>query len=494
MVHFSTSGLLGEALISIGSCTAASGTSSQSSLSHPFHLKLRVSGGLQAFPFRVFPQERRGEAGRVSVLSKESDLKADDSVPEAYARHLGGLELSKEDDGAAKFDTVGNVMHVPTPAVAHCSGLRLDALDTEKDFRRRRIRPRLDVDTPIPKIHAKPGKRQNVPPKARKMILELRELHSKDFPSALTRFTLLKPDRAAWLYVLRFFKEKEDKSMLIQVFNFVLLEPAFKASARDYTNLMLVYVQLKNPEAAERTLKLMIEREIFPDLVTFTVLIGMHGNLGKFDMVNEKFSELKLRGLIPDTLVYCALIEAYSQLGHAKAAEMFLQDMELSDLPLKIEVFISLIRGYGNIGQVEEADRIFQLMQAKLFYPERRAYSALMDVYTKDGDLIHAIEVLNNMLSVGIEPTDKALARLLIACENKDMLQEATELVGKIESKCFKFGTKALISFKGWLQKLGLDTEVKQISLEVDRRLRRKAYLAQKLGTGAYLLDSSQAK
>eukprot|EP00250_Pteridium_aquilinum_P016546 c23154_g1_i1 orf=137-1675(+) len=493
-----SSSLPSKASPSIATCRSAVGfpfwgASSQSSLLYSFPHKLNVfspQGILRASSSRACIHEKLGQAVRGSFLDREGAPleKEDDSVSETCKGNDGFTEVYME--AAADAPVLANDMYETAFAMSQRIHLRLDALDMQRDFRRRPFRPRLDVDTPKPKYPAKAGKRQNVPPKARQMILELRSLPSEDFGPTLKRFTPFRPDRADWLYVIRFFKEKEDKSMLLEVYNFVLLEPAFQAGVSDYTNLILVYVQLRKHEAVEQMLKAMAERGIFPDLVTYTVVIGMYGKLGNFDMVKIKFGELKLSGLVPDTLVYCAVIEAYSQLGHAREAERFLQDMELEGLPLKIEIFISLIRGYGNIGQVQDAERVFQLMQVKLFYPERRSYSALMDAYTKDEDLTHAIQVFNNMLSVEIEPTDKALARLLIACEKKSMLGEATEMMEKLEHKSFKFGTNALISFSGWLEKLGLHKEEKQVSFEVERRLRRKAYIAKKWSMGAYLPTS----
>jgi pentatricopeptide repeat protein len=114
-------------------------------------------------------------------------------------------------------------------------------------------------------------------------------------------------------------------------------------------------------------------------------------------------------------------------------------------------------------------------MQLKLFYPERRSYSALMDAYSRDEGVEHAIQVFHNMVSIGIEPTDKSLARLLIACERKNMLAEATEIVETLETKSLKFGTKTLISFRQMLEKLGLDEEVKRLSKEISVRMDRKA-------------------
>ncbi|MCO5576520.1 hypothetical protein L7F22_030331 [Adiantum nelumboides] len=331
-------------------------------------------------------------------------------------------DVYKDDNDVVHTDSLTTELRNTTDTRPREISLRLDALDMQRDYRGHSLRPLLDVDTPPQPFRSKAGKRQNVPRKARQMILTLRDLPVEEFATALKKFRSINPDRADWLYVLRYFREKEDKSMLLEVFNFVLLQPAFKASARDYTNLIRIFVQLKNHEAVEDTLKVMLAREVFPDLVTFTVLIGMYGKLGNLDMVKRKFDELKLYRLVPDTITYCAVIEAYCQLGYAAEAELFLETMERADLPLKIEIFISLIRGYGNIGLVKDAERVFQLMQAKLLYPERRSYSVLMDAYTKDEDVRHAIEVFNNMVAVGIEPTDTSLARLLIACEKKDML------------------------------------------------------------------------
>ncbi|MCO5580064.1 hypothetical protein L7F22_033930 [Adiantum nelumboides] len=394
-------------------------------------------------------------------------------------------DVYKDDNDVVHTDSLTTELQNTTDTRVREISLRLDAFDMQRDYRGHSLRPLLDVDTPPQPFRSKAGKRQNVPRKARQMILTLRDLPIEEFAPALKKFRSINPDRADWLYVLRYFKEKEDKSMLLEVFNFVLLQPAFKASARDYTNLIRVFVQLKNHEAVEQTLKVMVAREIFPDLVTFTVVIGMYGKLRNLDMVKRKFDELKLYPLVPDTITYCAVIEAYCQLGYAAEAESFLETMERADLPLKIEIFISLIRGYGNIGLVKDAERVFQLMQAKLLYPERRSYSVLMDAYTKDEDVRHAIEVFNNMVAVGIEPTDTSLARLLIACEKENMLSEALGIVETLESKSFKFGTNMLISLRGWLAKLRLDKDVEQMSLEVEKRLQRKAYAAKKWSSKA---------
>ncbi|KAH7286345.1 hypothetical protein KP509_32G002500 [Ceratopteris richardii] len=366
--------------------------------------------------------------------------------------------------------------------------LRLDDLDMQKDFRRRPFRPRIKVDSPPPRCPPKPGKRQNIPPKAKQMIFKLRDLSVEDFAAALSTLKHLNAERADWLYVLRYFHEKEEKSMLLEVFKFVLLEPAFEASARDYTNLIRVLVRLGDSEAVEHTLKLMVERGVFPDLVTFTVIIGFYGKLGNLYMVKKKFEQLKFYGLVPDNIIYCALIEAYSQLGYAKKAESIMEAMQAAGLSLKIEIFISLIRGYGIIGQVKDAERVFQLMQANLFYPERRSYSALMDAYTKDEDVERAIQVFTNMVAVGIEPTDKALARLVIACEKKNMLREAMEVMETLENKSFKLGTYMLSSLKEWLKKLELHREVNDMTVELEKRVKLKMFLAKKWN--AYLPSS----
>lgn len=453
----------------LASGLSVSGAPSHSPTVCSFQPKLKLCGtpcGNQdgARALRAVVQEMLGELGQNSLSAEEEEEVLED----------------KKDDG--DVDDEQTVFEAQSPP------LRLDALDLERDFRRRRPRPRLDVDSSKHRFPAKPGKRQNLPPKARRMILQLRSSPPEEVLSTLKSFSFIRPDRADWLYVIRFLREKEDKSMLLQVYDFLLLEqPAFRAGAQDYTNLILVHIQLKNHEAVEQTLKVMVEREVFPDLVMYTVVIAMYGKIGNFDMVKEKFSEMKLWGLVPDTLVYCALIEAYSQLGHAREAEMFLKDMELAGLSFKIEIFISLIRGYGKIGQTKDAERLFQLMQLKCFYPERRSYSALMDAYTKDEDIEHAVQVFENMVSVGIEPTDKSLARLLVACQNKNMLGEATKMIEKLESKSFKFGTKTLVSFNGWLEKLGLEKEAEHLSREIVKRMRRKAYFSKRFNDGAFL-------
>ncbi|KAI5063372.1 hypothetical protein GOP47_0021919 [Adiantum capillus-veneris] len=424
----------------------------------------------------AYTQEILTDAAECILFDEE------DPVKEGPGAEGWNADVYKEENDSLTTDMRDTTATAPREIY-----LRLDALDLQRDYRGHSLRPLLDVDTLPQPSRSKPGKRQNVPKKARQLILSLRDLPVEEFPAALNKFKSFGPDRADWLYVLRYFKEKEDKSMLLEVFNFVLLLPSFKASARDYTNLIRIFVQLKNHEAVERTLKVMLDREAFPDLVTFTVVIGMYGKLGNLEMVKRKFDELKLYRLVPDTITYCAVIEAYCQLGYAAEAELFLEKMECADLPLKKEIFISLIRGYGNIGQVEDAERVFQLMQAKLLYPERRSYSALMDAYAKDEDVTRAIEVFNNMVAAGIEPTDKALARLLTACEKKNMLSEALGIVEKLESKKFKFGTNMLITFRGWLAKLRLDKDVEQMSVEVERRLERKAYAAKKWSKNAYV-------
>lgn len=331
----------------------------------------------------------------------------------------------------------------------------------------KRLRP-IDKERKYP---SKPGKTQNVPPKAKWMIRQVRDSAVQDMLATVKKCAkVVRPDRADWLYLLKYLGGEQDKGPFFQIYEFVLLEESFNACAQDYTNLMLAYIEVKKYETAEQTMKIMEERDIYPDLIVYTVLITMYGKLGRADLVKEKFEELKIWGLEPDPIVYCAMIEAYCHSGQLKEAELCFKDMEAAGLPFKVQIFTSLIRGYGNLGQIMEAERTFRLLQLKCIYPDRRAYSALMDAYTKIDDLEQAMQVFENMLSVGMKPTDRSLARLVIACQNKNLLEQATNLLQKLESKCLKPGSETMVSFRAWLDKLGLAEEVDLLSGEIKKR------------------------
>ena len=137
--------------------------------------------------------------------------------------------------------------------------LRLDDLDAERDFRRRRPRPRLNIDRERPRFPAKPGKRQNVPARARKMILELAASpHPHQFLSTCSSMNL---ERADWLYVIRYFREQEDKSLLLLQVYYVFLPCNMIFHPSTLENAQCLYSLTQIEKSSRYFLITVLERE-----------------------------------------------------------------------------------------------------------------------------------------------------------------------------------------------------------------------------------------
>lgn len=150
-----------------------------------------------------------------------------------------------------------------------------------------------------------------------------------------------------------------------------------------YSALMDACGRAKQPERAFLVFEEMKRNAVWPNLVTFSVLIDTCANARQPERAFQLFSEIKHWGFPrANVIVYTALIDACSKAGWPERAELVMNSM------------------------IENG-----------IHPNEISFGALMDGWTREGQINQAFQILDRMVRQhGVLPNAVLLGGLIDAC------------------------------------------------------------------------------
>ncbi|KAH6838052.1 hypothetical protein C2S53_003302 [Perilla frutescens var. hirtella] len=288
-------------------------------------------------------------------------------------------------------------------------------------------------------------------------------LKDEDDPVPLLRKwkDLLQPSRIDWVALLDKLKE-QNSHVYFKIAEFLLCEESFQANERDYSKLIDALAKENCLEDAERILKKMKEKGIVPDVITSTILVKMYCKAGNLNRAKEEFDSCKAHGLQPDVKVYYSMIMAYVNAGQPKDGETLMKEMETLGTNLPKEIFMALLQSFAQAGDDKGADRICTAMHfTGGFSMDVEALALMVKACANDPDC--AMNYFTQIMNLGHKPDDRCTANMIVAYEKKNKLDEALELLLKLEKDGFEPGVATYTVLVDWFSKLGLIEEAEQI-------------------------------
>lgn len=337
------------------------------------------------------------------------------------------------------------------------------------------LRPQNREPPPLDRvtIPVETDEKYRVTRKTKWMIKQLRSPLSNDVPAMLEQWVkTMYPRRSDWLDLLAEFKEEKDRDLMLQIFEFALLEDTFEVRSQDVTNILVKYINLERYDDVERVMEILDTKGFPPDFVVCTVLLDMYCKLKKLDKARGMFDRIRSLGFVPDVVACSKLIDFYCESGNPEAGEMLLSEIEDEKVHGTIDTYLSVMKGYGKLGQLSEACRIFQVIKGDPFLRremDTKAYSALMDAYTHANMLSAATLELENLLAEGMVPEDQSVSLLIAAHEKKNHFHKAVDVLLKMESKAVRPGVETLTTLISWFGRLGLVDEAEILFKEIEK-------------------------
>jgi pentatricopeptide repeat protein len=161
-----------------------------------------------------------------------------------------------------------------------------------------------------------------------------------------------------------------------------------------------------------------------PNQVTWTsLMVGLVQNGGE-GIALTKFRQMIRSSIIPNSFTLSTALQACSKLAKLE------EGRQIHDIATKLNldrdkyVSVALIDMYGKCGNTEMARSVFDA----LIEFDVVSVNSMICSYAKNGFAYEALELLNTMKDLGLEPNDVTFLNVQLACNNAGLVEEGCRI------------------------------------------------------------------
>ncbi|PNX93196.1 pentatricopeptide repeat-containing protein chloroplastic-like [Trifolium pratense] len=225
---------------------------------------------------------------------------------------------------------------------------------------------------------------------------------------------------------------------------------SFECEHNDYISSSVIssYARIGNFDMALRLYRRAKKEKWKVEKMAFSALIKMYGKSGNYDECLSVYRDMKVFGVNPNMTVYnnllCAMgrgkrareakaiyeeminngispnqltyesvLQAYCRGMHKIDALSVYKEMKEKGLDIGRVLYHMLLDMCADVGYADEAVEIFQDMKSSgTCHPDSVAYTSLISMYTRTGNVSEAEAMLNEMMNSGFEPNILVLTSL----------------------------------------------------------------------------------
>nr|GLL49839.1 putative pentatricopeptide repeat-containing protein At1g12700, mitochondrial [Ipomoea trifida] len=222
-----------------------------------------------------------------------------------------------------------------------------------------------------------------------------------EFNKLLCRIVKLKHYSA----VVSLFQEMRIKGIPIDVYTINILVDVYCRSSRvDCGILVDALCKEGMLESAETIIQIMIQRNTYPNVVTYNHLIEGYCLQGRMNEARKAFGRVVESGLQPDIRTYNTLINGYCKIKEIEEARKAFGQMLESGLQPNVWAYSTLINGYCKIKEMDEARKVFGQMVESGLQPDVWTYNTLINGYCKIKEMDEAMHLFCEIPQKGLHP------------------------------------------------------------------------------------------
>ncbi|PVU98927.1 hypothetical protein BB559_001153 [Furculomyces boomerangus] len=217
---------------------------------------------------------------------------------------------------------------------------------------------------------------------------------------------------------------------LINDNNYVPTQPIFSSMRKSFLSSSL--------EEAEKSIDLILEKRVVPELTPFMIAISHKGLRGDMDGVLNVYHKLQsIKDFEPDMLVFYLVFEAYYKASKATVHAL----KSGSPLQFITDYGLQIVLGKKNAvkNPIEHCDhprKLFEFAVENEIELSSTVYNLMIGTLVGFGDLEGAQKVYNNMTAVnGINPTSKTYTVMLDMFLRRLDVSSAEQLLSQIFEK-----------------------------------------------------------
>jgi len=202
-----------------------------------------------------------------------------------------------------------------------------------------------------------------------------------------------------------------------------------------YTTLIKGFARASQTEKAMEIFESMRkDKNVQPDLVTFSILIKGNCDVGRMDVALELLENLLTAGFQPDEIIFNNLLNGCVKQPNVELGRKLFQDMVSAGVKPTSVTFSILLRLYAQCKLFDDAVQLLEEMGAKHgIHPESRLYTQLIQACIRERQGKRAVEVYCAMARHS-NPSEGAHSTIIEACSRFNMFETATQLFEVIAS------------------------------------------------------------
>lgn len=153
-------------------------------------------------------------------------------------------------------------------------------------------------------------------------------------------------------------------------------------------NIMTLYLKLNQPEKILDHFQEMEELNIYPDRVTYGLLMNGYSSLNDMESAERVIKEMEGGGRItPDWTIYCNLASLYNSSGQFEKSRSILKKAE-ETIDIKNRTpYEFLITSYAAAGSLPDVHRVWNILKTSFHKTTNRSYLSMLNALRKLGDI-----------------------------------------------------------------------------------------------------------
>jgi pentatricopeptide repeat protein len=203
-----------------------------------------------------------------------------------------------------------------------------------------------------------------------------------------------------------------------------------------YTTMIKGFAREQKLDEAMRVFRHMQdEKDITPDLITFSILLKANFDAGRLEDALKLVDTMQKMNVKPDEVIFNNLLSGCAKLGNAQLARQLYTDMVASNIKPSTATFSILIRLFSQCKLLDEAYTLLRTEPQKYnMEVEPRLFSQLIQACIRQRQGRRAVEVYELMYS-HCKPNAAMHNSVLGMCVKLNMFDTAAELLAVAAAK-----------------------------------------------------------
>ncbi|KAH6830114.1 pentatricopeptide repeat-containing protein [Perilla frutescens var. hirtella] len=203
-----------------------------------------------------------------------------------------------------------------------------------------------------------------------------------------------------------------------------------------------------------------------PDLVTYNSMVSGYSMAGQIDEALDMMKKIKDSGLAPNVVSWTALISGSCQNGYHRNALNFCYQMQVEGVKPNYATIASLCRACAGLSLLQKGKEVHCISIRNSYIDDSFVYTALIDMYSKCGDLEsayrvfqaaesktlaswnsmimgfssyghgkEAISLFRRMQKEKLQPDGITMTALLTGCKHSGLIDEGWKFFDSMETK-----------------------------------------------------------